>query len=72
MTDRERIAQARGLLAEIAHALGCAELGLSLGPILGRELRETSLIAAMLAADGVVTALGKGGHGHGCTSSARP
>ena len=58
MTDRERIAQARGLVAEITLALDCAETGLDVGSVV---VLEASAIAAMLAADAVVTILGGGG-----------
>lgn len=55
MTDAARIARARQLVAEIAHALDCADLGRLSGDA---GLREASLIAAMLAANDLIHSLG--------------
>jgi len=55
MTDADRIAAARALLAEIAHALACAEVAMAQGHV---ALREAALLAAMGAADAVVGVLG--------------
>jgi len=55
MTDGDRIAVARALVAEIAHALDCAEVAIHRGHA---ELLDVALIAGMLAADGVIRALG--------------
>ena len=55
MTDADRIVAARDLVAEIAHALDCAEVAIHQGHA---ELCEAAVTAAMLAADGVIRALG--------------
>ena len=55
MTDADRIVAARVLVAEIVHALDCAEVAIQRAHA---ELREAALIAGMLAADGVIRALG--------------
>ena len=55
MTDADRIVEARRLLAEITHALDCAQVALAQGHV---ALREASLLAAMGAAAAVVGALG--------------
>ncbi len=58
MTDTKRIEQARRLVAEIGRALDFAELGIQTAHAAGRDLREASLVAAMLAAGEVVNVLG--------------
>lgn len=55
MTDRERITEARWLLGEIVHALDCAVLGIDRAE---KALRESGLVAAMLAAQAVIDVLG--------------
>jgi len=58
MTDADRILAARALLAEIAHALDCAEGAMAQGHV---ALREAALLAAMGAAEAVGRVLGGGG-----------
>ena len=58
MTDADRILAARALLAEITHALDCAEVAMAQGHV---ALREAALLAAMGAADAVVGVLGGDG-----------
>jgi len=48
MTDAERIAEARARVAEIAHALDCAEMAMAQGHV---AMREAALLAAMGAAE---------------------
>src|SRR3990167_7634031 len=55
MTDTERIKQARGLLAEITHALDCAEMAMAQDHV---AMREAALLAAMGAAEAVGRVLG--------------
>ena len=55
MTDADRIAGARTLLAEIAHALACAEVAMAQGHV---AMREAALLAAMGAAEAIVKRLG--------------
>ena len=55
MTDADRIVAARALLAEIAHALDCAEVAMAQGHA---AMREASLLAAMGAAEGIIKGLG--------------
>ena len=55
MTDADRILAARALIAEIAHALDCAEVAMAQGHV---ALREAALLAAMGAAEDVMGALG--------------
>ena len=58
MTDADRIADARWLVAEITHALDCAEVAMAQGHV---AMREAALLAAMGAADAVVGVLGGSG-----------
>ena len=55
MTDADRIAEARWLVAEITHALDCAEVALAQGHA---AMREAALLAAMGAAEAVGRVLG--------------
>ena len=55
MTDADRILAARALLAEITHALDCAQVALAQGHV---AMREAALLAAMGAAEDVIGALG--------------
>ena len=55
MTDTERIKQARGRLAEITHALDCAEMAMAQDHV---AMREAALLAAMGAAEAVGRVLG--------------
>ena len=55
MTDADRIAEARWLVAEITHALDCAEVALAQGHA---AMREAALLAAMGAAEAVIKGLG--------------
>ena len=55
MTDADRVVAARALLAEIAHALDCAQVAMAQGHA---ALREAAMLAAMGAAEGIVKALG--------------
>ena len=55
VSDSARIERAKILVAEIAHALDCAEVAIHRGHA---ELLDVALIAGMLAADGVIRALG--------------
>ena len=55
MTDADRIAAARALLAEITLALDCAEVAMAQGHV---AMRESALLAAMGAAEAVGRVLG--------------
>mgnify|MGYP001578860982 CR=1 FL=1 len=57
MTDADRIVAARALLAEIAHALDCAQVAMAPGRA---AMREAAMLAAMGAAEGIVRVLGGG------------
>lgn len=58
MTDTDRIITARALLAEIAHALDCAQVAMAQGHA---AMREAAMLAAMGAAEAIVQGLGGGG-----------
>ena len=55
MTDADRIVAARALLAEIAHALDCAQVAMAQGHA---AMREAAILAAMGAAEGIIKGLG--------------
>ena len=58
MTDADRILTARAFVAEIAHALDCAEVAMAQGHV---ALREAAFLAAMGAAEAVGRVLGGSG-----------
>ena len=55
MTDADRIVAARALLAEIAHALDCAQVSMAQEHA---AMREAAMLAAMGAAEGIIKGLG--------------
>ena len=67
MTDADRIAEARRLVAEIAHALDCAEVAMVQGHV---ALREAGLLAAMGAAEDVGRVLGGRLENNACNRAA--
>ena len=67
MTDADRILAARALVAEIAHALDCAEGAMAQGHV---ALREAALLAAMGAAEAVGRVLGGRLENNACNRAA--